>query len=107
MGNYLNTLLQNKNNPKIKKQLSLVSQMVDYNKSNYNTNLTESKTQVNLLYSDKNCIKSAITDRLPTSNYNKIEKVFEQTSSLFNQDFYKNNLSSNFFFVKLIKNKIR
>jgi hypothetical protein len=95
------TNMVDQNNPKNKKMLNLVSEMDNhYKNGNFRINQidnlpNESEIKMNL--------KPALYGRASSAmNKSKMEKVYEQTSSLFNKEFYDTNLNSNKFFIFFI-----
>ena len=99
-GEYVNNLINNKDDPKIKKRLNLISSLDNYEKINYNTCLTEG----NIINSDKidseyvaqkkNEIRECISKKLNGGNNNKLRKIMDQTSTLFDNKIYESNYSS-------------
>lgn len=92
-GGYLETIMQNKDNHKIKRQLNLISQMTDYENIDYPNFKTEGNDE-ELQKEKKEKIKESISNKLVGKNNTKIRKVVDQTSSLFDTDFYNTNCSS-------------
>lgn len=96
MGSYISHLNEDKEHPKNKKALHLISEFdefyktVDFKKS---TN-KEAENQEKAL-ENKRLIKSAIESKMNNVNKTKIDGALSQISNIFNNDFYKTNFSSN------------
>ncbi len=100
-GEYLNTLLNKKDDPKIKKRLNLISSLDNYENVNFNTCLTEENFASNKLDREyvaqkKNEIRESISKKLNSDNNchnNKLRRIMEQTSTLFDNKLYESNYS--------------
>ena len=93
--------LVDKNSAKNKKMLNLVSEMDDhYKNGNFKINQKDNTPNDSDL---KRNIRPALNGRASSAiNQSKMEKVYEQTSSLFNKEFYDTNLNSkNFIYLFL------
>lgn len=96
IGSYVSVLEKEKEKPENKRRLNLVSEFDNFHKvGNYIPN-TERKNHDENISENKRSIKSALDNKMNYSSQANLEKLMEQTSSLFNDDFY-NNLSSKFF----------
>lgn len=92
--NYMKNLLQNKNDPKIKKRLNLISSLDNLENIDYNTCFTEGNIIDRENNTDKKSeIKSFIAKKLVNGNNNKIRKIMDQTSTLFDNKIYSSNYS--------------
>ena len=90
---YVTNLVEDKYNPKSKKMLNLVSEMDNHYKDGsykiHPKDITPDDSE------KKRDIKSALDGRASSAiNKSKVEKVYEQTSFLFNKDFYDTHLNS-------------
>lgn len=101
----MNNLIQKKDNPKIKKRLNLISSLDNYDSVNYNTCLTEGNNNSNIdkdyNKNKKNEIKECISKKLNSTNYNKMRKMMDQSSTLFDNQFYASNYTGNKIFLKI------
>ena len=90
---YVTNLVDDKNNAKNKKMLNLVSEMDDhYKNGNFKINL---KDKIPCDSELKRDLKPSLDCRASSViNKSKVEKVFEQTSCLFDKKFYDTNLNS-------------
>lgn len=94
-GEYINNLLSNKNDPKIKKRLNLISSLDNYEKVNYNSCFTEGNLNSNKIESEfaaqkKNEIRENISKKLRSGNNdNKLRRMMDQTSTLFDNKIYE------------------
>lgn len=92
------TNLVDKNNAKNKKMLNLVSEM-DNHYQNGNFRILPKDDTPNESELKKN-LKPALNGRATSAiNQSKKEKVYEQTSCMFNKEFYDTNLNSKFFLI--------
>ena len=93
------TNLVDKNSAKNKKALNLVSEFDNhYQNGNYKINQTDHAP--NNESEMKKDLKPKLNGRASSAiNQSKMEKAYEQTSTLFNKNFYETNLNSNFFFI--------
>lgn len=83
------------NSAKNKKMLNLVSEMDNHYKDNFKMIPKDDLPNDSEL---KESLKPSLQARASSAiNRSKLEKVYEQTSSLFNKEFYDTNLSSKFF----------
>lgn len=99
-GEYVNKLLNKKDDPKIKKRLNLISSLDNYEKVDYNTFLTEGNNinkDIDKEYNakKKSEIKECIAKKLNNGNPTKLRRIMEQTSSLFDNKIYESNYSGN------------
>lgn len=94
------TNLVDKNSAKNKKMLNLVSEMDDhYRNGNYKIHQRDNTPNDSELKRD---LKPALNARSSSAlNQTKMEKVYEQTSSLFNKEFYDTNINSKLFYSYL------
>jgi len=92
------TNMVDQNNPKNKKMLNLVSEMDNYYKNgNFKINPKDDLPNDSDL---KMSLKPSLYGRASsTITRSRMEKVYEQTSSLFNKEFYDTNLNSNIYFI--------
>lgn len=94
------TNLVDKNSAKNKKMLSLVSEMDDHYKGG-NFRINEKDNTPNESDIKKN-LKPAFNARASSAiNQSKVEKIYEQTSTLFNKEFYDTNINSKFTLINL------
>jgi len=93
---YVSSLVQDKNNPKNKKLLNLVSEFDDFYK-NGNFQIQDSKKNEDQQYSQtKKDLLNVLSNKLSTCNRSKVDKVMEQTSNLFHNDLYNTSIPSKF-----------
>jgi hypothetical protein len=85
--------IEDKSNPLNKKMLSLVSEMDEFYKDGkFRINQKENLPNE---YDNKKNLKPLINGRTSSAIHNsRLEKIYEQTSCLFNNDFYDTNLNS-------------
>jgi hypothetical protein len=94
---YVHSLVQDKNNPRNKKILSLVSEFDDFYKgSDFQINEVNKKQEDEYIIQRKNNLKSALESKISNCKKTRVDKVLEQTSNLFTPDFYDHAIPSNF-----------
>ena len=98
---HVDSMVEDKHNPKNKKMLSMVSEMDEfYRDGKFKINPKEKKTLD--FTENKRNIKPVISARSSSAiNNSRMEKIYEQSSSLFNKDFYDTNMNSNYYFLYL------
>lgn len=91
---YVSSLIKDKENPKNRKQLNLVSEFDNFHKnSNFSINNLNKNEDNQYSTQAKETIKTALQNKLNSCKKTKVNKVVELTSSLFTPDFYENTVA--------------
>lgn len=100
---YVSSLVQDKNNPRNKKLLNLVSEFDDfYKNSNFQINEVNKKQEDEFVTQQKINLKNALDNKMNNCKKSRVDKVLEQTSNLFSPDFYDTAIPSKYKYVILI-----
>ena len=101
---YVNSLIQDKENPKNKKQLNLVSEFDNFHKEgNFSINNINKNEDNEFVTQNKRNIKSVLDSKMNNCKKSRVDKVLEQTSNLFTPAFYDTSLPSK---IKIMINLI-
>lgn len=89
---YISNLNKEKDNPKSRKQLNLISEFDNLN-NNKNFKFTKKDDPKEYHKETIRNIKSSLDNRLNEAKKTRVDKVLEQTSSLFNREFYDHSIA--------------